>query len=70
MKDQSRNLNPHKAAVVATWLWGKAYSNQRGGSMDYWYSLSEGDREVCRDLVKRIAEAPEERGAHVKVAAP
>jgi hypothetical protein len=27
-----RNLNPHKAAIAAMWLWGEEYSKQGGGS--------------------------------------
>jgi hypothetical protein len=37
-----RNLNPHKPARAAMWLWGKEYSQQGGGSMDFWDGLPEG----------------------------
>jgi hypothetical protein len=55
-----RNLNPHKAAVAAMYLWGAAYSRQNGGSMDFWDSLRESDKETCRSLVKAIEKARKE----------
>lgn len=61
-KDRAqRNLNPHKPAVAAMWLWGKRYSGQGGGSMDFWDSLTPSEKRLCRDMVKRINEARSER---------
>ena len=56
-----RNLHPHKAAVAAMWLWGKRYSQQRGGSMDFWDSLTASEQGTCRNMVKQILNAPEDR---------
>jgi hypothetical protein len=57
-----RNLHPHKAARVAMILYNKRYAyKQRGGSMDFWDSLTEGERQTCRDLVIEILNAPAER---------
>jgi len=58
---QKRNLNPHKPSIVAMWLWGSEYANQNGGCMDLWDTLPEGRKSLCREMVKRLAEAPEER---------
>lgn len=58
--DAKRNLNPHKAAVAAMYLWGHEYSKQNGGSMDYWDKLTDSRKGVCRDLVKAIEKARKE----------
>ena len=58
MKDQRRNLNPHAEATAAMYLWGKEYSEQRGGCMDFWDGLSDGRKRICRDLVTLIKERP------------
>ena len=52
-----RNLNPHKAAVAAMYLWGRTYSKQGRGSIDFWDGLSESAQRVCRDLVADIEKA-------------
>lgn len=54
-----RNLDPHKAAVAAMWIWGSEYGAQRGGSMDFWNNLTEGRKRTARELVDRIAKARE-----------
>lgn len=56
----ARNLRPHKPAVIAMAMWGHEYSQQRGGSMDFWETLSESRKRICRDVLERIAKAPEE----------
>jgi hypothetical protein len=56
----ARNLNPHKAAVAAMFLYGRRYSEGRGGSMDFWDSLRKSDQRVCRDLVAKVEAAPSE----------
>ena len=58
--NQRRNMNPHKPAVAAMWHWGTRYSDQRGGSMDFWDGLPESDKRLMRELVKAIEAAPEE----------
>jgi hypothetical protein len=60
MSDQSRNLNPHKAARAAMYIWGERYAQQRGGSMDFWDKLQEHEKNVARRLVKEISELPDE----------
>ena len=61
MRDQTRNLNPHKPARAAMWLFGKRYAAQGGGSMDFWGRLSESDKRMCRELVADIENAPEDK---------
>lgn len=58
-----RNLRPHKAAVAAMWIWHGTYAAQRGGSMDFWDRLSDTQKNVARDLVRRMAKAPAEKSA-------
>lgn len=55
-----RNLNPHKPARVAMLLWNKEYAAQPGGSMDFWDSLTEFDKRICREAVRDIENAPAE----------
>jgi hypothetical protein len=52
-----RDLNPHKAAVVAMWLHGARYAKQGLGSMGFWSSLTESEKEICRDMVDAIEKA-------------
>lgn len=59
MKPQDRrNLNPTAPARVAMALYGKRYSEQLGGSMDFWDSLREGEKKLCIDLAQEIKAAP------------
>lgn len=60
MKSQQANLNPHKAAVAAMYIYGAAYAKQGGGSMDFWKSLPPSQQDVCRRLVKAIEKARKE----------
>lgn len=55
MNDQTRNLNPTPEAKVAMIIWGKEYSEQNGGSMDFWDTLSEDRKKRCRAVVKALA---------------
>jgi hypothetical protein len=52
-----RNLNPTAPAYVAMALWGRRYSQQNGGSMDFWDKLTEYEQRTCRELAKQIREA-------------
>jgi hypothetical protein len=56
----NRDLNPHKAAVAAMWLYGHEYSQQNLGSMGFWDQLDEHRKELCRRLVQDIENAPKE----------
>lgn len=61
MKDRDRrNLNPHKAARVAMAIYGQQYAKQGGGSMDFWDSLTEGEKRTCREILKQIESSPDE----------
>lgn len=53
-----RNLNPHAEAIAARFLWGYQYAAQRGGTMDFWDSLTEHQKALCRELVDRVLDAP------------
>lgn len=55
-----RNQNPHKAAVAAMFLYGSEYSRQGGGSMDFWDSLSDSRKNLCREMVSKIENARKE----------
>ena len=64
--DQTRNLNPIPEALVAMIIWGKEYSQQGGGSMDFWDGLDADRKHRCVCVVSRIekffAEKQEARG--------
>jgi hypothetical protein len=66
MKDQTRNLNPHKEAIVAMALYNHRYAQRGSGSMDFYDSLSEGEKTVCRDIVKRLENARRETPEEMK----
>ena len=55
MKDQTRNLDPHRPAKCAMWLYGHEYSKQGGGSMDFWDKLTKSQKETCRRMAEDIA---------------
>lgn len=59
-KRNQRNLNPHAEARLAMFKWGKEYSEQHGGSMDFWDKLSESKKRLCREQVKIIKETHKE----------
>ena len=52
-----RNLNPHKPARLAMVIWGRRYSQQSAGSMDFWDALSDSEKRLASELVDEIAEA-------------
>lgn len=52
-----RNINPTPEAVLAMNLWGSRYAAQRGGSMDFWGTLSESEQRRCRDLAEDFRKA-------------
>jgi hypothetical protein len=54
MKSQYRNLHPTAAARIAMIIWGKEYSEQRGGSMDFFDSLSPDARHRCELAVEDL----------------
>jgi len=59
MDSQEHNLNPHKEAVIAMWLFGKEYSELGLGSMDYYNGLSARDKRMCKRMLDDIEEAPD-----------
>lgn len=60
MKDQKRNLNPHKAARAAMFLHCDRYASQGDGSMDFWDSLTDREKNFCRACVCEIERSPAE----------
>lgn len=55
---------PHKAAVVAMWLFSAEYSQCWLSPMAFWATVAACDQQTCRDLVARIAAAPPEDAAN------
>jgi len=52
---EQRNLDPHRPARCAMWLYADRYTSQKGGSMDFWDKLSERDKATCRRMAEQIA---------------
>ena len=52
-----RNLNPHAEAIMARVLWSVRYAAGGGGQMDFYDSLTAGEKRNCRELVDRILTA-------------
>lgn len=55
-----RNLHPHKAARYAMHFYSDRYAKQGGGSMDFWDSLTERERQECRERVADLLRFPDE----------
>ena len=56
-KNQTRNLNPTPEAVFAMIHWGKSYSEYGGGSMDFYDSLNQPEKQLCVEAIKKIRES-------------
>lgn len=56
-----RNSNPHGPAVIAMTLWSGRYAAQNGGSMDFWDTLREAEKDQCRRIFDQIIDAPGEQ---------
>lgn len=48
------NENPHKQAVLSSYLFRQHYEQSNLGLMEYWDCLHPNDREYCREIVKKI----------------
>lgn len=57
--DQTRNLNPTPEARVAMIIYGRAYSEQDGGSMDFWDKLDPYNQKVCQLVVETLKKLKE-----------
>ena len=53
-----RNMNAIAPARVAMCIWGKRYSEQRGGVMDFWDTLSNSEKLQCIAAAEVIRAAP------------
>lgn len=51
---EQRNLNPTPEALIAMMIWGKEYSEQRGGSMDFWDTLGTSRKLQCFEGLNKI----------------
>lgn len=38
-------------------VWGKRYSEQNGGSMDFWDGLPDYEKKFCQDLADKVIDA-------------
>ena len=68
--DDACNLNPTPETRFAMLLWGKRYSEQNGGSMDFWDSLSASEQTFCREGIEQILKAHRAHGRPIKTPMP
>ena len=54
-KKEQRNLDPHRPARCAMWLYNDQYRKQKGGSMDFWDKLSSSEKNNCRSMAEQIS---------------
>ncbi len=58
-----RNLNPHAEARLAMAIWSHEYAHeQKGGSMDFWDSLSPSRQTICVTVLDDVLKAMSEQG--------
>src|SRR5215475_6364895 len=57
----TRNIYPHKEARIAILLWNNEYAAQNGGAMDFWDSLTDSQKQTCREALEQIENAPKEQ---------
>lgn len=55
---ERRNMNATAPARVAMCIWGQRYSEQRGGAMEFWDTLSEAEKRQCIAAAENIKAAP------------
>lgn len=55
-----RDLNPHMEARVAMLLWNKEYASQTLGSMGFYGSLSNSEKEICKEACDKLLECKRE----------
>ena len=63
LQETLRDQRPHKAAVVALFLFSWRFSKSvacRSRAMEFWDGLTNPEQELCRTLLKRIDAAPTE----------
>ncbi len=61
---ERRNLSPHAEAKLAISLWGAEYGPQRLGCMDWYDSLPESRKNLCREILDDLAGLPRELVRH------
>lgn len=65
------DLDPHKPARAAMWLWGACYAKSGLGSMGFWREqLTEEERDLCRRMVAEIEAARPEHAAPARQEEP
>lgn len=54
MDDHIRNLDPHRPAKCAMWLYHDRYSKLCIGSMNFWDSLTASEKKICISMADDI----------------
>jgi hypothetical protein len=54
MEDQTRNLDPHRPAKCAMWLYSDRYSKLGIGSMNFWDRLTDSEKSICTRMAEDI----------------
>lgn len=66
----NRDLDPHKAARAAMWMYAADYVRSGLGSMGYWGSLTMYQKSMCRQMVAEIERARPEKSNAVSASEP
>lgn len=48
------NENPHRQAILSTYLFRQHYEKSNLGAMDYWNYLHPNDRKYCREIANKM----------------
>jgi hypothetical protein len=56
-RQAKRNLEPTAPARIAMTLWCHRYAAQNGGSMDFWDTLRDVEKDQCRRIAEEVRAA-------------
>jgi hypothetical protein len=58
-----RDLDAHRPAQLATWLWPDEYAKTGRGCMGFWDDLTKRRQRYCRDCLRRLLKCREEEAS-------
>jgi len=53
-EDQTRNLNAHAEALLCSWIYGREYSQQMGGVMDFWDKQNDTTKAHMKESIDEL----------------
>ncbi len=55
-----KDMNAHREARLAAWMFSERYGEQRGGLDTFWHNLPESDKGMIRRCLDEIEKWPRE----------